>query len=248
MKFTYQYRTSDNAVHSGTISASSRDVAFNRLKSRGFKPFSLVEDTGFFNVLFGKGKRWIAICLLSVAALMLLRIILNPHSFVADSALSQPRHQIYGDPALMEEWGDTVYSTALVDRGECILAVYAQPGGYVGWRGGNATNTFFTADDVAAIELTKDVPVSIGDDDSRELRELKAILVGMKDELRNYLSDGVGTARSYLDRLEERRIAEVAVYEQVAHELADESDETVREARNESLRALGLRTVPRERK
>ena len=77
MKFNYEYRTSDNKLHGGVVSAASREDAFSMLKARGINPARVTEAPGFFNKLFGKGKRWIAICVLAaalVAALVALVI------------------------------------------------------------------------------------------------------------------------------------------------------------------------------
>ena len=68
MKFVYEYRTSDNELHHGSIAAADRDAAFASLKARGVRPARLVEAPGVLNKLLGKGKRWIAIAVLSVAA------------------------------------------------------------------------------------------------------------------------------------------------------------------------------------
>lgn len=67
MKFNYEYRTSDNKLHEGVVSAASRDDAFAVLKARGIRPGRVTEAPGVFNKLFGKGKRWIAIVALAVA-------------------------------------------------------------------------------------------------------------------------------------------------------------------------------------
>ena len=72
MKFLYEYRTSDNAKHSGTICAGSRDAAYAAIKALGVRPSRVVEAPGFFNKLFGKGKRWIAISLLAAVAVVLV--------------------------------------------------------------------------------------------------------------------------------------------------------------------------------
>lgn len=66
MKFVYEYRTSDNVRHNATVSAPDRDAAFARLKARGIRPSRLEDAPGFFNKLFGKGKRWIAIAVLTI--------------------------------------------------------------------------------------------------------------------------------------------------------------------------------------
>ena len=71
MKFLYEYRTSDNAKHSGTICAASRDAAYAAIKELGVRPSRVVEAPGFFNKLFGKGKRWLAIGVLGASCLVL---------------------------------------------------------------------------------------------------------------------------------------------------------------------------------
>ena len=67
MKFNYEYRTSDNVRHTGVIAASDREAAFAALKAQGIRPGCLAEAPGFFNKLFGKGKRWLAIGVLGAA-------------------------------------------------------------------------------------------------------------------------------------------------------------------------------------
>lgn len=72
MKFNYEYRTSDNKLHGGVVRAASREDAFSTLKARGINPARVTEAPGFFNKLFGKGKRWIAIGLLAFALALAL--------------------------------------------------------------------------------------------------------------------------------------------------------------------------------
>ena len=56
MKFTYQYRTKDNAIQHGVVSATDKDAAYAALRAYGIKPSRVEELPGFFNKLFGKGK------------------------------------------------------------------------------------------------------------------------------------------------------------------------------------------------
>ena len=72
MKFNYEYRTSDNKLHAGSVRAATREDAFSALKARGINPARVTEAPGFFNKLFGKGKRWIAICVLALALVLAL--------------------------------------------------------------------------------------------------------------------------------------------------------------------------------
>lgn len=246
MKFTYQYRTPDNVAHTGELSAANRDAVFAALKAQGVKPFGIAEAPGAFNKLFGKGKRWIAIAILAVAALTVTLLyfrISRTLQTIRTSQTVSDRHQIYGDPAYIDECESTGYANVFTDPGERILAVYAQPGGANG-----LDASVDRAQAIAALAETKGRPVVFTGSEPREIRELKAIVEGMKRELREYLSDGVGTIESYMKRLEERRVVEVAMYEKVAAELVDEKDELVRESKNEALRGMGLKTIPRPKK
>ena len=101
---------------------------------------------------------------------------------------------------------------------------------------------------VQALESCMDNEVPSLETDSREAAELKSIVRGMKDELRWYVGDGVGTVSTYLNRLRERQEEEVRIYERTRAELENCSDNALREERNAALRAMGLRTIPRPRK
>ena len=230
MKFVYKYRTSDNALHEGLVSAGDRDAAFDLLKSRGIKPFGIEVAPGFCNKLFGRGKRWMAIVALAIAAVVGWLSVAKTTMQIRESE----RHQLYGDPALMEEMVASGYSSVFENQGECYLAYYAQPG----------------AETDAAPTIQPDVlkdalqhRIEFLTKDRREERELKAIVNGMKEELRRYLSDGVGTFASYMGRLEERQALERAIYNRVAAEVRESKDDAVRIEKNRELSAVGLRTI-----
>ena len=80
--------------------------------------------------------------------------------------------------------------------------------------------------------------------DQREIRELKQIVNGMRDEMRAYLANGNGTARSFWRRLNECTLSEMQIYERTKRELEKEQSSEIWEQKNESLRTLGLRTIP----
>ena len=109
MKFIYEYRTKDNIRHEGVINAASRDAAFAALKAQGIRPGSVKEAPGVWNKLFGKGKRWIAIVLLAIIAIISMTFALHKNesitpSFIADSAVGGAmRRQILGDSAIIEK-------------------------------------------------------------------------------------------------------------------------------------------------
>ena len=88
-----------------------------------------------------------------------------------------------------------------------------------------------------------DLPRQLSSGDSREVRELKQIVNGMREELREYLANGNGTPRSYWRRLLERTQQEMQIYERIRRELENEKNPAVWEEKNEALRRLGLRTI-----
>ena len=92
-------------------------------------------------------------------------------------------------------------------------------------------------------ELGADRDLGMAADDSREVRELKQIVNGMREELREYLANGNGTPRSYWRRLLERTQQEMQIYERIRRELENEKNPAVWEEKNEALRRLGLRTI-----
>ena len=237
MRFIYEYRTSDNVPHTDEIAASDREAAFRILRERGIRPGRLVEAPGFFNKLFGKGKRWLTIAVLCVTlAIVVGRGILTaPQS--SSVVESTARHQIYGDPVILEPFERGDFSGVFADAGDRHLARYAQPGRLMPSLEGDA------------VPPPPDFSVSVlvSPDDPREIRELKEIVGGMREELRGYLAEGGGTWASYCRRLDERLDEERAIYERTRLELENEKDPGIRQERNDELRRLGLKTVPRKR-
>ena len=141
--------------------------------------------------------------------------------------------------------------TLLPREGDKMLAVFAQPGKLMCAKGVNPRRlgtgngergTVFEA--YAKDELATDKDIQIAADDSREVRELKQIVNGMREEMRGYLANGNGTPRSYWRRLNERTLSEMQIYERIRRELEKETRPEIWEQKNESLRILGLRTIP----
>ena len=159
-----------------------------------------------------------------------------------------PRHQIYGDPAIMESLERGDFSAALSREGDRLLAVFAQPGKLMCAKGTNprilsqnAAEQFAT---YAKNELAADKDIAISAADQREIRELKQIVNGMRDEMRAYLTNGNGTPRSFWRRLNERTLSEMQIYDRTKRELENEKSSEIWEQKNEALRTLGLRTIP----
>ena len=282
MKYTYAYKTSDGVRHEDSMNAASREEVFAELRKRGIKAIKVVAADGSKANGEVKGVRKRA-----VAALVALAAVCAVVAYcggtrtaavtAANSATSSPRHQIYGDPAIMEpiERGD--FGGILPREGDKMLAVFAQPGKLMCARGfdprrlnqklspssadngraccpqaaerrvgdntpyQNAAQVFeaYAKDDLGA-----DKDIQIVAEDSCEVRELKQIVNGMREEMREYLANGNGTPRSYWRRLNERTLSEMQIYERTRRELEKETRPEIWEQKNESLRILGLRTIP----
>ena len=239
MKFLYEYRTSDNVRHDGVIDAADREAAYAELKKQGIKPSRFAEAPGFFNKLFGKGKRWLAISVLGAGCLVLCLLVTTYkeenttlHSTLSslNSTLdSAARQQIYGDPGVLEEMRANDFVSVFSNLDERCLARYAQPGDKV--------------DPEAAVPDEISVtPVTIAPDDIAEIATLKRIVNGMKAEYAAYRTAG-GTAQGYCRRLAKRQREEADIFARYEAELSRETSKAVWTQRNAELRAQGLPMV-----
>ena len=253
MKYTYAYKTSDGVRHEDSMSASSRAEVFEALRAKGIKAIKVVAADGSKanGEVRGVRRRVVAALVVVAAAVAgVVAYIGGERTGVATATdpAASPRHQIYGDPAIMEglERGDL--TDALARTGDRMLAVFAQPGKLMCAKGANprrldaAQAAAFAA--YATDELAPERDIAIAAADPREIRELKQIVNGMRGEMREYLANGNGTPRSYWRRLNERTASEMQIYERTRRELEKESSLDVWEQKNEALRRLGIRTIP----
>lgn len=206
-----------------------------------------VEDApGLLNKLFGKGKRWLAIASLALAAIISLCVALNAkrevkevvESFSDALNAAQDRHQIYGDPVLMDDLEKSDFSTVFADAGDRYLARFAIPGTEVRFENANWRQLM-----ASALENTLASDIVVCAEDPREIRELKQIVMGIRDEMRGYLSNGVGTYATFIKRLEERQLREIQIFNQAKADLDRLKDSAEYERINASLRRMGLRTI-----
>ena len=254
MKYTYAYKTSDGIRHEDSMNASSREEVFERLRKQGIKAIKVVAADGSKanGEVRGVRKR-VVVALVALAAVGAGVVAYiggerTGAATAADPAISSPRHQIYGDPAVMEglERGD--FKDILPREGDRMLAVFAQPGKTMCAKGANPfrlsaeQNAAFA--DYAKNELAHDQDVTIAAEDAREIRELKQIVNWLRGELRDYLANGNGTPRSFWRRLNERTIQEMRISERTRRELEKETSHEVWEEKNAALRRLGLCTIP----
>lgn len=75
MRFDYEYRTRENELKRGSISASSREAVFATLKRQGINPSRVKLADGVLNAIASLGKRTLAIVLLGVALLVILVLV-----------------------------------------------------------------------------------------------------------------------------------------------------------------------------
>ncbi|MBS7286890.1 MAG: hypothetical protein KIH06_06480 [Kiritimatiellae bacterium] len=257
MKYTYAYKTSDGTRHEDSMNASSREEVFAELRKRGIKAIKVVAADGSKANGEVRGVRKRAVAALVALAAVCAGVVAyfggtrTAAVTAANSAMISPRHQIYGDPAIMEpiERGD--FGDILPHEGDKMLAIFAQPGKLMCARGVNPRRWVtgngergMVFEAYAKNELDADKDIQIAADDSREVRELKQIINGMREEMREYLANGNGTPRSYWRRLNERTLSEMQIYERTRRELEKETRLEVWEQKNEYLRILGLRTIP----
>lgn len=242
MKFIYEYRTSDNRPCKGEISATNRDAAFAALKAQGIRPASVSEAPGFFNKLFGKGKRWIVIAVLAVALLALTAVMLalRPEIEVGVSFEDTTRRQVIGDAAVIQKGILDGWSDVFPDEGERFLAGFAVPGVPVSVRS--------TTESEIKDALKRKIPVT--KDDSLEARQIKSMVEGMKQELREFLADG-GSIVGYGQCLVQRQEQEISYYNRAKAELNRlvEAKATKAEIRafweksNDRLRRMGIKLL-----
>lgn len=253
MKFLYTYRTPDNKQHRASIKAASKEAAYAALKAQGIKPGHVDEAPGFFNKLFGKGKRWIAIGVLCALCAVLCAVVYTQGTRheargTIDAFLDSPtRRQVIGDTAVIERGIATGWADVFALEGERFLASFAVPGVPAGQRS--------TTEEEIKKVLSSDSslvphPASLGSD-GLEARQIRAMVEGMKEELREFLADG-GTIVEYGKRLVQRQEVEIGYYNRAKAEIEASKKAGAHETaildlwtkRNASLRRMGIKLLP----
>lgn len=271
MKYTYAYKTSDGIRHEDSMHASSREEVFEALRAKGIKAIKVVAADGSKANGEVRGMRLRVVVLLVILAAAIAGVVaylggirsVAPQSQMpsektvteaatatqhSELAPTSPRHQIYGDPAVMEAFDRGEFTNVLHRTGDQLLAVFAQPGRFMCAK--NTNPRLLTTEQAEALnvyvkdQLAVEQDVEVMPDEPREIRELKEIVNGMRKEMREYLANGNGTPRSYWRRLNERTLQESQIFERTRRELEHESSSDVWEEKNAALRRLGLRTIP----
>ena len=254
VKFIYSYTTHENERREGlTISAPNRDAAFSELNRQGIRPYKLYPAPGLWNKVLSIGWRGFAIIAL-VAVLGILVVISltlrkdieklerddDVREIVSGAINSKVRRQLIGDQGVIEKGIRTGWADAFEHEGERFLASFAIPG---------VPATVRTTN-VAAIEEALKRKVEVSESDGMEVRQIKAMVEGMKDELRRFVSAG-GTIEQYGRRLVARQDEEIAIYTRTSNEIEQAAKNNLGKAeraelvdrRNDDLRRMGIKLL-----
>lgn len=256
MKYTYAYKTSDGVRHEETMNAASREEVFVALRAKGIKAIKVVAADGSkANGEIHGIRRRVVVAIVVIVAVVVGAIAYfggsrsktstesnsnaNTLSTIETSAQDNARRQVIGDVAIIEKGIRNGWSDVFELEGDRFLASFAIPGVKAGQR--NTTEKEFAA----ALENKCEIKPN----DSIEVKQIKAMVEGMKDEARRYIAAG-GSIVSYGKRLTERQDAEIAIYERIkadlekAHSSMSEDEYmTYWEQRNDELRNLGIKTI-----
>ena len=205
------------------MNAASRDEVFKALREKGIKAIKVVAADGSKanGEVRGVRKRVVAALVIGVSLLVGGAVffslqstnssLLTPNS----SLIHSPRHQIYGDPAIVGGLERGELAEILPRLGDQLLAIFAQPGKFMCPHGFDPRR--LNPKDGAALaeyastELAAERDLEINPEDSREVCELKQIVNGIRQELREYLANGNGTPRSFWRRLNERTVPDLQI-------------------------------------
>ena len=254
LKFIYSYTTHQNERREGlTISAPNRDAAFSELNKRGIRPYKLYPAPGLWNKVLSIGWRGFAIILLAVILGISVVVALNLHKdivkleqdddvrgIVSGAITSKVRRQLIGDQGFIEKGIRTGWSDVFDHEGERFLASFAIPG---------VPATVRTTN-VAALDEALKRKVEASENDGMEARQIKAMVEGMKDELRRFIASG-GTIEQYGRRLVARQDEEIAIYTRTSNEIEQAAKGNIGKTeiaelvdrRNEDLRRMGIKLI-----
>lgn len=255
VKFIYAYTTRQNERREGlAIFAPNRDAAYSELNRQGIRPYKLYPAPGLWNRLSAIGWRGLVIIALVAALLSALAVALFQHKdivqlerdedvreIVTGAITSKVRRQIIGDQGVIEKGIRTGWSDVFDHEGERFLASFAIPG---------IPATVRTTN-VRALEEALKRKIDAVEGDGMEARQIKAMVEGLKDELRRFVEAG-GTIEQYGRRLVARQDSEIAIFTRTSNEIEqavkrelgkDEIAELV-DHRNDELRRMGIKPVP----
>ena len=251
MKFRYGYRTKDNEKVEGVISATSREDVYAQLRREGRKPYMVEPLPGLLNRLSGISKRWLAIVILAgvcvALAIAVGRVVLNaPQPSAVEASLDSPiRRQPIGDAAIIDKGIREGWADVFTLEGDLFLASFAVPGTPPAIRSTTEEKVREALDN----EPSKH-PNLPNIQTSLEARQIRAMVSGMKQELREFIADG-GTIKQYGKRLVQRQEAELGYYHRAKAELdraiaekrGEDTINALVEKHNAALRKIGVKLL-----
>ena len=247
MKFRYGYRTKDNEKVEGIISAASREDVYAQLRREGRKPYMVEPLPGLLNRLSGISKRWLAIAVLAgvcvALAIAVGRVVLNaPQPSAVEASLDAPtRRQPIGDVAIIDKGIREGWADVFTLEGDRFLASFAVPG---------TAPAIRSTTEEKLREALETQTLGNSTTQTLESRQIRAMVSGLKQELREFLADG-GTIKQYGKRLVQRQEAELGYYHRAKAELdraiaekrAQNEISALVEKHNAALRKIGVRLL-----
>ena len=223
MKYTYAYKTSDGTRHEAAMDAESREAVFAALRERGIKAIKVVAADGSKANGEVRGVRKRVVAAVAVGAALAVGVVAffigGSNNRTIEQSPSSPRHQIYGDPVIVERFERGDFVNVLTNRADQMLAWFAQPGKLMCPKGVDPRRMSSEFADASIVMREHSAECSREMEyDSREVRELRQIVNGMHEELKEYLANGNGTPRSYWRRLLQRTQQEMQIYERTRRE------------------------------
>ena len=185
----------------------------------------------------------VAVAVVALAVLVLRQD--GGASEILDTIDAQTRRQVIGDVAVIDKGIRTGWADVFELEGERFLASFAIPGVPAGQRSTSEEKLR------EALHCSPSPSAFTSGSDGLEARQIRAMVEGMKQELREFLADG-GTIRQYGKRLVQRQESEITYY----HRAKTALDQTVAakkgraelaallEKHNAALRRIGVKLIP----
>jgi len=230
-RFFYTFKTSDGRRRVAEIESGSRDEAFAELRRQGIRPIKVVAEDGSRENGASRpaASAWWGFALAAAIAALVagawwiggggrdgtrpdggetVVVASGPSAPIITGveATPLPRQTVQGDRKRIED----AKRTAFAGAAEAWLAQYAEPGRRA--EGGGVVPN------VAEFESALKEPVKVTGDDFTEVVDLKRMVEGMKQEMREFLEGG-GTMEEYVAEVLQRQKEEASCRERAEAKL-----------------------------
>ena len=247
MKYHYFYQTSKNEALDDWIVAQDRNDAYRLLRKKGIRPYKMIGGNP------REWKRWTAIAVLGIVSAVAITVAIYARKSSRPVA-SELRSQLYGDPATIQLLSANGWRGTFKSASDAWLARHAVPGANCDCKDMSQSERIAIAEEL--LRQSKS-PLDISQDESPELVKMKRLINGMKNEFAEYVSAD-GSSEDYMLLCDERLVTERRLradflrdFERLEKDLSVSQDAKAREGiisqwerKNETLRSMGLKTVP----